>query len=315
MSDDTVLDSMETMTTLRQAPAAIRATIAMSQQAQIPDDLEIGPVVLAGSERSALTARTVLAIANTRVQRPVTLNLGEPLPVWLGPKTLVVALDDAAAQSIVNDRAVTGVPVIALGAMADQRPNPIVETAAALCALAQFGLAPGLMDDLVAAADHLEARLADFAGAKGPAQRLARRIARTLPLIYGAGPVGAAAAASWKFSVNRNAKAPAYWNSIPGLDVDEVCGWAQHGDVTRQVFTLAVLRSALETDEQRHRMDVTAETCEEIVAGVYPVEATGTTDVAVLLELMAFGEMTSLFMADMADIDPGPTPVTERYNR
>ncbi|NLA35756.1 MAG: hypothetical protein GX868_08705 [Actinobacteria bacterium] len=255
------------------------------------------------------------AIANQRVQRPVTVNLGEPLPEWLGQRTLVVALDDAAGQSIVNDRAVVGVPVIALGAIEAQRPNPLVETAAALCALAQFRLAPGLLEDLVVAADHLEARLAEWSGDRGPAQRLARRIGRTLPLVYGAGVVGAAAAASWKFSINRNAKAPAFWNSIPGLDADEVCGWAQHGDVTRQVFTLAMLRSGLETDEQSHRMAVTAETSEEIVAGVYPVEATGTTDVAVLLELMAFGELVSLHMADLADIDPGPTPITERYAR
>lgn len=314
MSDDTVLDSLFTMETLRQAPAAIRATAVAASQSGVPEGLEIGAVVLAASARSALTAQAVQAIANQRVQRPVLVNLGEPLPVWLGSRSLVIALDDVAAEAVVSDQTVAGVPVIAIGASSAQRPNPLVETAAALCGLGQCGIAPGLLDDLVAASDHLESRLGELSVEKGSARRLARRIGRTLPLIYGAGPVGAAAAASWKFSVNRNAKAAAYASSIPGLDFDEVVGWAQHGDVTRQVFTLAMLRSVLETDDQRHRMDVTAETCEEIVAGVYPIEATGTTDVAVLFELMAWGELVSLHMADIADIDPGPTPVLERYS-
>ncbi|MCO5313795.1 MAG: hypothetical protein M9952_12770 [Microthrixaceae bacterium] len=308
-----VLDSMGAMASLFQAPAAIRATIAAAGSAGVPEGLEIGAVVLAASQRSALTAKTVGSIAAQRVQRPVIVNLGEPLPVWLGSRSLVVALDDAAANEVVSDDSVAGVPVIAIGAQTERRPNPLVETAAALVALAQFDIAPGLLDDLIGAADLVESRLEEWVADKGPARRLARRIGRTLPLVYGAGPVGAAAAASWKFSVNRNAKAPAYWNAVPGVDFDEVCGWAQHGDVTRQVFTLAVLRSALETDDQRHRLDVTAETCEEIVAGVHPVDATATTDVGVLFELMAFGEMVSLHMADIADIDPGPTPVLGRY--
>ena len=36
--------------------------------------------------------------------------------------------------------------------------------------------------------------------------------------------------------VNENAKAPAFWNAYPELDHNEVCGWGQHGDVTRQVL-------------------------------------------------------------------------------
>ena len=46
--------------------------------------------------------------------------------------------------------------------------------------------------------------------------------------------------------VNENAKAPAFWNVYPELDHNEICGWGQHGDVTRQVFTLVELRHGLE---------------------------------------------------------------------
>ena len=50
--------------------------------------------------------------------------------------------------------------------------------------------------------------------------------------------VGAVAAMRWKCEVNENAKAPAFCNRLPELCHNEVAGWGQHGDVTRQVFTL-----------------------------------------------------------------------------
>ena len=83
-------------------------------------------------------------------------------------------------------------------------------------------------------------------GARNPARELARKIGRTIPIIYGSGGLGGVAALRWKQSVNENAKAPAFWNAYPELDHNEVCGWGQHGDVTRQVFTLVELRHGLE---------------------------------------------------------------------
>ena len=50
----------------------------------------------------------------------------------------------------------------------------------------------------------------------------------------------------WKCDVNENAKAPAFWNAYPELDHNEICGWGQHGDVTRQLFTLVELRHGFE---------------------------------------------------------------------
>jgi glucose/mannose-6-phosphate isomerase len=62
-----------------------------------------------------------------------------------------------------------------------------------------------------------------------------RKIDRTIPIIYGV-RLGGVAAMRWKCSMNENA-APAFWN-VPRFDHNEICGWGQHGDVTRQVFTL-----------------------------------------------------------------------------
>ncbi|MBX7070071.1 MAG: hypothetical protein K1X38_11845 [Microthrixaceae bacterium] len=308
-----ILDSEGAYAVAQSTPSAVRATLAAAVRAEVPNDLPIRAVVLASSARSRLTSSAVIAIAAERASVPVVELTAGPLPRWVGSDTLVVALDSGVAEGLLSDSTVDGVPIVAVGGNVDDRPQPIVETAAALAALEQFGVVSGLLDDMVAACGFLEARWAELVSSPSAAQRLAKRVGRTIPLVYGAGAVGHAATAAWKHSVNRNAKAPAFANSVPGVDHDEVCGWAQHGDVTRQVFTLVVLRHPFQSADESHRLDVTAETCDEIVAGVNQVTVSSPNKVAALFELMLHGEVVSLEMAALADIDPGPTPITDRY--
>ena len=134
-----------------------------------------------------------------------------------------------------------------------------------------------------------------------------RKIGRTIPLVYGVGGLGAVAAMRWKQSMNENAKAPAFWNQYPELDHNEICGWGQHGDVTRQVFTLVELRHGFEHprlvrplgrgDPRAHRGGRRA---------VLEVEAGGEGRLAQLLDLIYVGDWTSCYLALDHDVDPGP---------
>ena len=142
--------------------------------------------------------------------------------------------------------------------------------------------------------------------ARNPARELARRIDRTIPIVYGTGALGGVAAMRWKQSVNENAKAPAYWNQFPELDHNEICGWGQHGDVTRQVFTLVELRHGLEHPQLDRRVAATREMIEEAVHQVLTVDAGGEGRLAQLLDLMHLGDWTSYYLALANDVDPGP---------
>ena len=138
---------------------------------------------------------------------------------------------------------------------------------------------------------------------------MARRIGRTFPLIHGGGAIGAAAAQRWKTQVNENAKAPAFWSAQPELCHNEVCGWGQHGDVTRQVVTAVALRHDAEHPQVGRRFDLVGELLREVVADVIEVRAEGEGDLAQLLDLILFGDYVSLWMAVEAGIDPGPVPI------
>ncbi len=139
-----------------------------------------------------------------------------------------------------------------------------------------------------------------------PAREVARKIGTTIPIFYGGGALGAAAAQRWKCDVNENAKAPAFWNAYPELDHNEICGWGQHGDVTRQVFTLVELRHGFEHEQLDRRFALTREIIEETLVQVLEVRAEGDGRLAQLLDLMYVGDWASCYLALDHDVDPGP---------
>jgi glucose/mannose-6-phosphate isomerase len=145
-----------------------------------------------------------------------------------------------------------------------------------------------------------------------PARQLARRIGRTFPLIYGAGGLGTVAGLRWKNQVVENAKAPSFYSAVPELMHNDICGWGQHGDVTRQVFTLVLLRHDHEHPQVQRRFDLIREWTEEAVAGVETVEAAGDGPLAQALDLVLFGDVVSLHLAFEAGVDPGPVPVLDQ---
>jgi glucose/mannose-6-phosphate isomerase len=180
-----------------------------------------------------------------------------------------------------------------------------------LVVLDEMGLYRGGRHWIDAAVDQIRLRRDQLAGAgeSSPAASLARRIGRTVPLIHGGGAIGAVAAQRWKTQVNENAKAPAFWSAQPELCHNEVCGWGQHGDVTRQVITAIALRHDGEHPQLGRRFDLVAEILREVVADTIEVRAEGDGDLAQLLDLILFGDYVSLWMAVQAGIDPGPVPI------
>ena len=83
-----------------------------------------------------------------------------------------------------------------------------------LCVLEQVGLFPGASGWIAEAVAQLRRRRTELERPDNIARELARRIGRTIPLVYGGGALGAVAAARWKNQVNENAKAPAFSNVV-----------------------------------------------------------------------------------------------------
>ncbi len=201
----------------------------------------------------------------------------------------------------------TGIPQprAALGAMS---VPPIV-------VLEEIGLFPGAGHWVNQAVEQLKRRRDELVKPKSVAEDLARRIGRTIPLVHSSEALGAAAALRWKAQINENAKSPAFFAVYPELCHNEVAGWGQHGDVTRQVISLVNLRHDAEHPQVARRFELVADVLREVVAGIIEVRAAGEGDLAQLLDLALIGDFVSLHLAAREEIDPGPIPALDDIKR
>ena len=255
-------------------------------------------------------------------------------PAYIGPRTLVLAVsysgDTEETVSMTRGALEAGAQVVVVSSGGElarmaadagathlpcppgYMPRAAIGTLVApiFGTLAAIGLLPDADAWIGSAIDQLARRrdlsTREVAGPTNVAREVARRIDGTIPLIYGGGAIGGVAAMRWKCDINENAKAPAFWAAYPELDHNEICGWGQHGDVTRQIISIVELRHAFEHERLRPRIDVTRDIIDEAVHQIIPVEAAGEGRLAQLLDLMYLGDWTSVHLAADRGVDPGP---------
>lgn len=332
-------DSLGVLEALRGAPEQLAAAHETAGRfcdaAMLPVADSFDHIVIMGMGGSGVVGDVVQSVGTGSLPLPVTLLKYYRTPAFVGPRTLAFAVSysgeteetlemangalDAGATLVTlscggelaklgNDRGALHLPCtpglpstrFALGAL----------VAPLLVVLFKMHLMPEAHATLVKAQEQLARRreqcAPEIAAPKNPARELARRIGRTIPLVHGAGGLGAVAAMRWKQSINETAKAPAFWNVYPELDHNEICGWGQHGDMTRQVFSLVSLRHGLEHRHLEARVRITTEMIREVFAQVLEVQAEGEGRLAQLLDLVYLGDWASTYLALDQDVDPGP---------
>jgi len=291
-------------------------------------------VVVLGMGGSGVAGDLLLAVAAPFMAVPVVVVKGYTPPAFVGEGTLVFAVsfsgDTEETLEAASESAVQGATVVAVtgggelarraqgwGAPVVPVPQDIPQPRAAFGAMAipplvvleEIGLFPGASQWIGLAVDQLRRRRDQLVSSVNPARELARRIGRTVPLVYSSGAVGSAAAMRWKNQFNENAKVPSFWAVHPELCHNEVCGWGQHGDVTRQIITVVNLRTDSEHPQVMRRFELVDEVVREVVASVEEVVAQGEGDLAQLMDLVLFGDVVSLYLAAQEGVDPGPVPV------
>jgi glucose/mannose-6-phosphate isomerase len=304
---------------------------------RLPARNRIEALLLLGAGEGATSARVVSAVAEPLLPVPLVRSSDFGAPGFASETTLVLALSwDEEHDEIIE--ACTGglaprAPLVVIGgagvlaeaaaarggAVVPLPPGiPVARAAVAplvtatVTLLEAAGLFPGAGPWVDEAVAQLTRRRDEVAGATEPfgaLGRLARRIAGTMPLVQGAGPIGAAASAALAARVRLDAKAPAWWSSVPALAHDEIAGWGQHGDVTRQVISAVQLRHDHEHPALDARFAALNDLQGEVLAGIHELRAAGDGALAQALDLVLQGDLLALALAAAAGLDPGPQGV------
>lgn len=308
----------------------------------LPDAGGVESIVVLGMGGSGVSGDVIQSVVEPRLPVPfrVIKSYG-PLPEWIGRNSLVFAVsysgsteETVAALEEAHERGCRAVTISSGGPLAEmarryglahiQVPTGLQPRASLgyltlpiLGALIKVGLIPDMKDDLDEAIDvlaELEARChRKQPTTENPAKDLAARIVGRIPVVYGGHGLAATAAYRFKCDLNEYGKTPAFWNVLPELNHNEVVGWNQLSEVTRQNVVLILLRSGDEEHERVSlRFEITRELVEDRFADVIEVPGQGRSALARLLSLVLITQLASIYVGLAYGVDPGPVAVIQK---
>jgi glucose/mannose-6-phosphate isomerase len=338
MNAAVVLDSLDQFGAVAALPEQVATALSALDGgvAGLPGGSVVDNVVILGMGGSGIAGDLLAAVAAPVCPVPIVVSKDYELPGFVGSRTLVFAVSCSGETEetieAATEAAHAGARLVVvcqggrLGELAAEWTAPHIAvpdglvmprtavgalTVPLFVVLEQIGLVPGARQFVVDAITQLRRRRDELTRPGAAAEVLARRVGRSIPLVYGASPIGAVAATRWKNQVNENAKAPAFANRLPELCHNEAAGWGQHGDVTRQVLTLIQLHHDFEHPQVGRRFELVDELVGEVVGAVHDVSAEGDGPLAQLFDLILQGDLFSLHLAAQAGVDPGPIPALD----
>ena len=307
-----------------------------------PSDAPPKHLLILGMGGSGIGGDLLKGLLYDRAGFPVTVVKDYALPAWVGPGTVAFACsysgnteETLAAYQAALACGVRCVAVTSGGRLLESAssagspwvriPGGLPPRAALgyllgpmLGALYRWGWVDGLADEVEEAVGLLR-ELASRWGPQvpsreNPAKQLARALAGRIPVVYAASRLSEAAAQRWKTQLNENSKVFAAWNVFPELNHNETVGWTLAGQ-PEGLLVVVVLRDPEDPRRLVQRVEITGQLSLGEAAGYHEVHAQGSRRLARVLSLVLFGDLTSVYLAILNEVDPTPVTVIDELKR
>lgn len=333
------VDSRSMLEDVLDQPSQVEDAMWRAESAAIPVVDAPGGLLVCGMGGSAIGGDLARACIDDRARRPLRVvrdyapDSGAAagamvlLASYSGDTEETLACYHAAGEAGVPRVALTtggalaaaaradGVPVIGVPAGLEPRAAVVYMTVGALACAAGCGAAPRLDRELDAAGRLLETLVQEW-GPDGEPRTEPKQIARglrgRLPVIYGGGAM-AFVARRWKTQLNENAKVPAFFSSLPEADHNEICGLAAAGEVAP--LGVVLLRDPTHHEPLARRVGLTAKLASAAGAGGDSVGARGETATERVMSLVLCGDLVSIYLATLLEVDPTPVAAIEELKR
>ncbi len=136
------------------------------------------------------------------------------------------------------------------------------------------------------------------------AKRLALELEGTIPIVYGFRQYGSIAH-RLKTQFNENSKVLSSYGIFPELNHNETVGWEASEDVTKN-FSVILIRDRDEPPEVKYRIEMTKLHALKKAHKILEIYATGETKLAKMLSVLHVGDLVSVYLAILRNIDPTP---------
>ncbi|MGD8565987.1 MAG: bifunctional phosphoglucose/phosphomannose isomerase [Candidatus Bathyarchaeota archaeon] len=133
---------------------------------------------------------------------------------------------------------------------------------------------------------------------------LASQIVGTVPVVYSS-EINRSVALRFKQQFNENSKVPARWDVFPELNHNEIEGWGERKKILKY-RSFILIRDRNERQETKLRIEATKALLSERTDKVHEVWSVGNTKLARLLSTVIIGDLTSVYLAILRNVDPTP---------
>jgi glucose/mannose-6-phosphate isomerase len=289
-------------------------------------------VIVAGMGGSAIGGDLLKDWAKTKCKVPIEVCRDYQLPAYANQKTLVIIAsysgDTEETLSAFLDALKRGCMMFcvssggALLKFAERQNIPFVRVSAGMPprAALPYMLVPmlvcmykiGLTNDFSQEFKEALEVLAQVANDNSPqtradsnfAKALAIGIGNSSPLIYGFS-FFRSVAQRFKQQFNENSKIPAKWEFFPELNHNEIVGWENASDLSRD-FCVVFIRDIDESLEIHSRIETTKKLMKPSAIPLLEVYSHGKTALAKMLSTICIGDFASVYLAILHGVDPTP---------
>jgi glucose/mannose-6-phosphate isomerase len=314
------------------------ACVDLSRDIDLPRIEAVSHVVVTGLGGSAIGGDLLRVYCLDKCPVPVVVNRDYTMPEFVGRDTLVFAVSYSGnteeTLSAYRDARQRGATIIAittggqLGEMAAADGAPVVPVPCGIAPrsasgflfiptlriMERLGFLTGIADDVEKLIDHLKTLYdhlkPEVPAEKNSAKQMALKLYNKIPVIWGSSGTTEVVAQRWKGQINENAKAPAYWNVFPELNHNELVGFGFPESLLKNVHVV-ILRDDRDHPRVKKRIEITKNIISKAVSGITDVRAGGGGPLARIYSLIYSGDYTSLYLAYLYGIDPGPVEVID----
>ena len=148
-----------------------------------------------------------------------------------------------------------------------------------------------------------------------PAHKIAAAIQNKVPIFVAADPLGFAAK-NFKIQTNENAKYPAFWNTFPELNHNELVGFSLLKESHNpNQFAVIILHNQDDHPRNKARMQVTTDLYQSWGITVENITAQGSTPLEKIFWTVTFGLWTTYYLAILNQVDPIPVGGVESFKK
>ena len=162
----------------------------------------------------------------------------------------------------------------------------------------------------------LEALTSTFAKAddKNPTFDLAKKIYKTIPIIYGDFRYTSSIALRWRGQIEENSKMISFHNSIPEMNHNEIVGYENNNDFFGKLSIIWLKDKKINTRNSL-RQKLSLNLLSESISKQFEIESYGESLIERLFYLIYWGDWLSFWLAIFHKTDPSPVIKIEKLKK